>query len=290
MGSRYGGLKQIDPVGPNGETIMDYSIYDAIKAGFGKIVFVIRRGFADAFKDRIEGKIKGAVETAYAYQELESCLDGFAPPVERQKPWGTGHAVLVARELINEPFAVINADDYYGPNSYKILYDNLAKKISSPGDDYSMVGFRLRNTLSDFGHVSRGICECDKDMFLQGVTEREKIFRRGDEAVFVDPSGHEQRIDGDETVSMNFWGFGQDIFDLLEGQFKEFLATSGGELKSEFYIPLAIDELVKQGRKRVKVLQTPDKWFGVTYKEDKQNVQAAVAELIKQGLYPHKLW
>ena len=285
MGSRYGGLKQIDPVGPNGEIIIDYSMYDAVKAGFEKVVFVIRHHFEDAFRERIGSKLDGVVETAYAYQELDSCLDGFSLPAGREKPWGTGHAILVARDAVKEPFVVINADDYYGVNSYRIINDFL-----SANNNYCMVGYTLRNTLSEYGYVSRGVCQCNENMDLVSVTERTKIGRNGTGAVFTDEAGQQQELSGDEIVSMNFWGFEPDIFEHLQKQFNEFLARHGSEQKSELYIPSVVDRLVNSGQKNVKVLHTPDRWFGVTYKQDKEIAQKSIRHLIEQGVYPHKLW
>ena len=286
MGSRYGGLKQIDPVGPSGEVIMDYSMYDAVKAGFGKIVFVIRRDFEDSFKEKFSGKLEGVVETAYVYQELDLFVDGFEIPADREKPWGTGHAILVAKDAVAEPFAVINADDYYGPSSYEQMKEFLV----SGSDNYAMVGFTLRNTLSEHGHVSRGVCQCDKNMLLQKITERTQITKAGAGAVFVDENGGENKLSGDEIVSMNLWAFGPDIFEYLQGQFKDFLAEHGNELKSEFYIPTVVDRLISSGQKNVNVLHSHEKWFGVTYKEDKEFAKTRIEELISQGVYPQKLW
>ena len=286
MGSRYGGLKQIDPVGPSGEVIMDYSMYDAVKAGFGKIVFVIRRDFEDSFKEKFSSKLEGVIETAYVYQELGSLVDDFEIPAGREKPWGTGHAILIAKDAVAEPFAVINADDYYGPRSYEQTKEFLV----SGSDNYAMVGFTLRNTLSEHGHVSRGVCQCDENMLLQKVTETTEITKAGDGAVFVDENGDEKKLTGDEIVSMNLWGFGPDIFEHLQGQFKNFLDEHGNELKSEFYIPTVVDRLISSGEKKVSVLHSHEKWFGITYKEDKEFAKARIEELIAQGVYPQKLW
>jgi len=286
MGSRYGGLKQIDPVGPGGEVIMDYSMYDAVDAGFGKIVFVIRRDIEDSFKEKFSSKLEGVIETAYVYQELGLFVDGFEIPANREKPWGTGHAILVAKDEVNEPFAVINADDYYGPGSYRQMKDFLV----SGNDNYAMVGFTLRNTLSEHGHVSRGVCGCDENMLLQKVTEITEITKAGDGAVFVDENGDKNELAGDEIVSMNLWGFGPDIFEHLQSQFKEFLAEQGNELKSEFYIPAVVDKLISSGQKKVDVLHSQERWFGVTYKEDKDFAKARIEELIAKGVYPKKLW
>lgn len=289
MGSRYGGLKQIDPVGPNGEIIIDYSMYDAVRAGFKKIVFVIRHYFEDAFREKIGSKLEGVVETAYAYQELDSCVDGFDVPEGREKPWGTGHAILVAKDVIDEPFSVINADDYYGVQAYRIMADQL-KWMATNGDEYAMVGYVLRNTLSEYGTVARGVCHHDDQMYLADVTERTGIRKNGDGAVFIDEYGKEHRLTGNEIVSMNLWGFTPDIFKYLQQQFNTYLKSNGNEDKSEFYIPTAVDTLVQNGQKRVKILKTNDNWFGVTYRKDKVFAQSCIQKLVDQDLYPKKLW
>lgn len=290
MGNRYGGLKQIDPVGPNGEIIIDYSVYDALRAGFGKIVFVIRRDFEEAFREHIGSKFEGQVEIQYAFQDLQAHTGDYAVPDTRERPWGTGHAMLVAREVINEPFVVINADDYYGPTAFHIIAEHLQDVEQRENGDYAMVGYTLRNTLSDYGTVSRGVCTCDGDGHLKTVTERTKIARDGDGATFIDPNGDQHPLTGDETVSMNFWGFKPTVFEHFERQFAEFLQKRGHEERSEFYIPSAVDELVENGITRVKVLKTPDSWFGVTYKEDKENAMRSIEALIEKGLYPRELW
>jgi UTP-glucose-1-phosphate uridylyltransferase len=289
MGSRYGGLKQIDPVGPNGEIIIDYSMHDAVAAGFEKIVFVIRRHFEDAFKEKIGSKLDGIVETAYAFQELDECLDDFPLPPQREKPWGTGHAILCAKDVIDSPFAVINADDYYGPSAFKAIKDYLVNGITP--QNYTMVGYILRNTLSEYGKVARGICTCDQNNTLLDVVERTNITSNGDgSATFTDQQGDTLQLTGDEIVSMNLWGFDPTIFNHLQTQFKTFLAQQAQELKSEFYIPFAVDELIKSNQISVKVLETTENWFGVTYREDKEIAQKAVAKLIENKTYPAKLW
>ena len=311
MGSRYGGLKQIDPVGPNGEIIIDYSMYDAVKAGFDKIVFVIQRHFEDAFREKIGKKLDGVVETAYAYQELDSCLGDFTLPEGRQKPWGTGHAILVAKDVIDEPFAVINADDYYGCKSFKLInrqLGNMADKdcddyskdcdeyskgcdeYSTDCDDYAMVGYLLRNTLSEHGSVARGVCQCDERMYLQSVTERCNISKNDSGVTYLDEDGEGHNLSGDEVVSMNLWGFTPDIFVHLQRQFGEYIRQHAGDDKSEFYIPTAVDTLIQQRIKKVKVLKTDDTWFGVTYPQDKPIAQASIRDLIEKGVYPENLW
>jgi len=288
MGSRYGGLKQIDPVGPGGEWIIDYSMYDAIRAGFDKLVFVIRRDFEQAFKEKIGSRFDGIIEVDYAYQQLDSCVGGYDFK-ERQKPWGTGHAVLVAKDVIDGPFAVINADDYYGSESMKIVIEHF-RGGDVANNNFAMVGYVLRNTLSDYGSVCRGICHLDGDNMLSGVVERVGIEKVGEGGKFTDEDEKEQLLSGDEIASMNFWGFGVGVFDYLQEQFDKFLVDRGAELKSEFYLPAAIDVMICKAQATVKVLPTADKWFGITYREDKQIAQAKIAELVQQGLYPERLW
>jgi hypothetical protein len=289
MGSRYGGLKQMDPVGPNGEIIIDYSIYDAIRAGFGKLVFVIRHHFEDAFKEKIGSKFDGLVDVEYAFQELDTGLNGFRLPPDREKPWGTGHAILVGKDVIDEPFAVINADDYYGIDSFKIMADFLSGADVSP-QNYAMVGFMLRNTLSEYGTVARGVCQCDENLFLKNVTERIGIEKVGQGARFPDENGEVQELAGDEIVSMNLWGFHPHFFDHLKTGFDVFLNEQGDQLKSEYFITIPVSGLVENKQAQVKVLPTHDSWFGVTYKEDKPIAQRSIRKLIEAGTYPNKLW
>lgn len=290
MGSRYGGLKQIAGVGPNGETLTEYSLYDAIRAGFRKIVFVIRKDFEEDFKERFASKLPEDVNVKFAYQDMDAYTEGFVPDSERKKPWGTGHAVLVAKDVIDEPFAVINADDYYGQESFKMIYDFLADPERVREDQYAMVGYTLKNTLSEHGTVSRGVCETDEDSKLLDVTETTKIHRENGDVVYTDEDGNKKKLDENETVSMNLWGFHQGIFGHLQNQFREFLEDSGKELKSEFYIPSAVDRLIKEGRLQAKVLVTGDKWFGMTYREDLPVVKESITELVKNGMYPESLW
>ncbi len=289
MGSRYGGLKQIDPVGPNGEIIIDYSVYDAIVAGFGKIVFVIRHYFEDAFREKNASNIEQTVETAYAFQELESSLGNFKCPENRQKPWGTGHAILVAKNVINEPFAVINADDYYGRGSFKIMADWLNKNADS-SDHYAMVGYILSNTLSEHGEVARGVCKACREMYLEQIFECLEIKRSDDLFSGVDRDGQPVMFNGDEVVSMNFWGFKPSIFKHLQVRFEDFLKKNLSNPKSEFYIPDVVDYLIKNRMAGVKVLPTEDQWFGVTYRSDRDKVIAGIKKLIEKGTYPNKLW
>ncbi len=289
IGSRYGGLKQIDPVGPNGEILIDYSIYDAVKAGFGKLVFVIRHYFESAFREKIGSKFDNLAETAYAYQEIDACINGFEPPQDRDKPWGTGHAVLVAGDLIDGPFAVINADDYYGPASFKTMAQSLAGKDLS-SNDYAMVGYTLRDTLSEYGPVSRGVCQCDEGMYLRRVIERKKVEKTAAGARYFDEDGTEHLLSGDEIVSMNLWGFQPSIFRHLESHLRRFLKEQGGEKNAELYIPTVVDGLIEKGKATVKVLRTNDVWFGVTYRRDAAIAAGCIRRLIYQGLYPENLW
>jgi len=296
LGARYGGLKQIDPVGPNGEILIDYSIYDAVKAGFGKLVFVIRHYFENAFREKIGSKFDNLAETAYAYQEIDACLDGFEPPQNRDKPWGTGHAVLVAGDLIDGPFAVINADDYYGPASFKTMAQFLGSGVSHldgkdpSSNDYAMVGYTLRDTLSEYGPVSRGVCQCDEHTHLKRVIERKKVEKTAAGVRYFDDDGTERLLSGDEIVSMNLWGFQPSIFRHLESQLRRFLKGQGGEKNAELYIPAVVDDLIEKGKATVKVLRTNDVWFGVTYRRDAAIAAGCIRRLIDQGFYPKNLW
>jgi dTDP-glucose pyrophosphorylase len=286
MGSRYGGLKQIDPVGPGGETIIDYSIYDALRAGFGKLVFVIRRNIEAPFKETIGARFEGKISVEYVFQELDSLPPGFAVPSHRTKPWGTGQAVLAAADVIHEPFAAINADDFYGVNSFRVLAEHLCSGCA----DYAMIGFILRNTPSEHGGVARGACRVGTDGFLQSVTEITKIEKDGNGAKYTDAAGVTHQLAGDEPVSMNMWGFTPTLFGHLREQFAGFLKKHRQEEKSEFYIPAVVNELIIAKRERVKVLPTPDSWFGVTYREDRARVIENIRDLIGRGHYPEKLW
>lgn len=292
IGSRYGGLKQIEPVGPGGETIIDYSIYDAIRSGFGKVVFVIRRDIEEAFREVIGRRFEDKVEVRYAFQELDMVPAGFTVPADRKKPWGTGHAVLCALEEVGEPFAVINGDDYYGHRSFQTLGEYLLSRDSPEqgAEEYVMVGFVLRRTLSEFGHVARGVCSIGAGGFLERVVERTHIEQEGNAAKFVDEAGKQHPLTGDEIVSMNLWAFTPSLFDRLRAGFEQFLRTNGGNAKAEFFLPFLVNELIARGEVRVKVLPTPDSWFGVTYREDKAQVDKSVRELIAKGVYPGKLW
>jgi UTP-glucose-1-phosphate uridylyltransferase len=287
MGSRFGGLKQVLPVGPSGETILEYSIFDAIRAGFGKVVFVIRESFADAFKEKFDSLLKGKIETEYVFQELEFLPTGFKIPEGREKPWGTGHAILMGKNAIKEPFAAINADDFYGYNAFLVMTDFL--NSSRNNSEYAMVGYLLKNTLSKFGSVSRGVCEVAKDDTLKLITERTKIQKSG-VTIIMDNQGKEVILSGNEIVSMNFWGFKPSLFVKLEDAFTDFLKLEGKELKSEFYIPSVVFSLINQNKATVKVLKADSQWFGVTYKEDHPMVIDKINSLVAKGEYPLNLW
>lgn len=291
MGSRYGGLKQLDQIGPNGETIIDYSVFDAIRAGFGKAVFVIRHEFENEFKEAIGSRYAGKIEVDYAFQELDDLPDGFEIPEGRSKPWGTGHAIRAARNLIKEPFAAINGDDFYGRNSFELLAKYLNNAKDGNKADYSMCGFILRNVLSDNGSVSRGICAIDDAKNLKTVVENTVIEKSGvGAAVSTMKDGSKVKLSGDEVASMNMWGFTPSIFTHLETLFAEFLKTQGKELKSEFFIPSVVDHLIQKNQAAVKVMVSSDSWFGITYREDKEYVVDSIRELIKNGVYPEKLF
>jgi UTP-glucose-1-phosphate uridylyltransferase len=286
MGSRYGGMKQIDPVGPDGETIMDYSIFDARRAGFGKVVFVIRKEIEKPFKETIGTRFEKRIAVEYAFQELAKLAPGFSLPEGRTKPWGTTHAILMAAGVIHEPFAVINADDFYGTGSFAAL----ARHFQSGSPDCAMVGYVLRNTLSEFGAVARGVCQVSGDGFLEQVVERKSIERDGKNIVDTDSAGQVTRLSGDEVVSMNMWGFTPQIFPLLRDRFQRFLQQNASDLKAECYIPTTVNELLGSGQARVKVLRCADSWFGVTYREDRPRAVDSIRRLIEGGYYPKRLW
>jgi len=287
MGSRYGGLKQADQVGPSGETIIDYSIYDAIQAGFGKIVMVVRQNILDDMKALFDTRWGDKITIEYAIQEVNVPIEGIDNLPERKKPWGTGHAVMVAKNLINEPFAVINADDFYGSNAFKTISAYLQNGISD--SENAMVGYILKNTLSDHGFVSRGICETDKDNYLHTITERTNIERIEGKVVFKDDEGNQTPLDESTYVSMNFWGFMPNFFDEAEAQFKAFVQNNFENEKAEFYIPSIVSTMMEQKGLKIKVLESTAQWMGVTYKEDKPVVEEKISRLVKAGSYPEKL-
>ena len=290
MGSRYGGLKQLDALGPNGESVMDYSVFDAIRAGFDRVVFIIRRDFEEDFKKHIGSRYDSLIKVDYAFQALDDLPGNFEVPEGRVKPWGTGHAVYSARELLTGPFAVINADDFYGADCYKKLAGFL--KNCKSGDKIAgcIVTFILENTLSENGSVSRGICTIGEDGCLKKVVENTAISRKADGKIISDIDGKEVELTGFEPISMNAWGFSSAIVPELTSLFEEFLASRGSEMKSEFYLPGAVDRLINDGKADITALSSSDSWFGVTYQEDKPFVQKAIKELIADGKYPESLF
>ncbi|MEN8193428.1 MAG: sugar phosphate nucleotidyltransferase [Bacteroidota bacterium] len=289
MGSRFGGLKQIDRFGPSGETIIDYSVYDAIESGFKKVVFVIRHEFEEEFKKVISDKYIGKIEVEFAYQELDNLPEGINSFPDRIKPWGTGHAVWVAKSKLVTPFAVINADDYYGRESFQIIADYLGNLVIDDLSKQCMVGYTLNNTLSENGDVSRGVCEIDSSFNLEEIVERTEIIKKGERAAFIE-EGIEYPLSGKEVVSMNMMGFTPVALEKFESDFKLFMKERGHELKSEFYLPTVLSNLVKSGESTVKVLTTSSKWFGVTYKEDKPLVMEKINKLVEAEVYPQQLW
>lgn len=289
MGSRYGGLKQLDGLGPNGETIMDYSIFDAIRGGFGKVVFVIRKDFEQDFREKIISKYENHIPVEVVFQAIDNLPAGFQAPADRVKPWGTNHAVLMGKDVINEPFAVINADDFYGRDSFAVLAKELMQ-MTGKKNDYCMVGYRVGNTLSESGTVARGVCETDANSYLTTVVERTAIERIDGKVSFKDENGELVSIADNTPVSMNMWGFTPDYFQYSEEFFVEFLKENMSDLKCEFFIPLMVNKLINEGTARVKVLDTTSKWFGVTYAEDRQGVVDKIQELINAGEYPAKLF
>ena len=288
MGSRYGGLKQIDGLGPNGETIMDYSVYDALRAGFGKVVFVIRKDFEEAFREVVISKYADKVPCEVCFQSVDKVPEGCTYNPERTKPWGTNHAVLMAKDLIREPFAVINADDFYGRESFQVLADYL-KSVEGTTGKYCMVGYRVANTLSENGSVSRGVCATDENGYLTDVVERTKIEKVGDKIIYTE-DGVDTEIAPNSPVSMNMWGFTPEYFEYVEKAFVEFLQARGQELKSEFYIPTLVNDMIRSGKATCKVLDTTSKWFGVTYAEDRPQVVMKINNLVREGVYPEKLF
>ncbi|MDO5602736.1 MAG: sugar phosphate nucleotidyltransferase [Oscillospiraceae bacterium] len=294
MGSRYGGLKQIDPMGKNGEVIMDYSIYDALKAGFKKVIFIIKREIEADFRAVVGDRIAEVAQVSYAYQEVDDLPAGYTMPEGRTKPWGTSQAILSTRDLIDGPFAVVNADDYYGPHAFQVLYDYLSTHQDQPGCyEYCMVGYQIENTLTEHGTVARGVCAVDENGFLQSVTERTKVAKDGAGAKFTEDEGASwTHLEAGTPVSMNLWGFHPSMIREIEKRFPLFLdkALSENPLKAEFYLPTVVSELLQEKKARVKVLQSPDKWYGVTYQADKPVVQAAMAKKHTEGQYPEPLW
>jgi choline kinase len=286
MASRYGSMKQVDGFGPNGETIIDYSIYDAIKAGFGKVSFIIREEFLDSFKNIFEPKLKGRIEIDYVFQSYDLKPFGIEKTIERAKPWGTAHAVLAARNQINEPFCVINADDFYGYEAFEKMAQFLTTEVAD--DTYSLMGYQIDRTLSDYGSVSRGVCKVEDGNMIE-INERTEVYFKDGDVYYKDASG-EHQLPNDTRVSMNFWGFTPAVFKQSEEMFRKFVEANENNPKAEFFIPLVADELIKSGVAKFKVIPTGNKWFGVTYKEDKSIVQDSISELVNNGTYPSNLW
>ncbi|MEF9931124.1 MAG: sugar phosphate nucleotidyltransferase [Bacteroidales bacterium] len=289
MGSRYGGLKQLDGLGPNGETIMDYSVFDAIRGGFGKVVFVIRKDFEQDFNEKIASKYRNHIPVEIVFQSKDALPAGFTCPAERVKPWGTNHAVMMGENIINEPFAVINADDFYGRESYAVLAKALIE-MEGTKNNYCMVGYRVGNTLSESGTVARGVCETNVKGFLTNVVERTEVIRREGKVSYKDEKGEWTIIEDNTPVSMNMWGFTPDYFIHSNEMFVDFLNNLNGNLKAEYFIPLVVNNLIKAKTATVKVLDTPSKWFGVTYATDRQGVVDKIQTLVNAGEYPAKLW
>ena len=294
MGSRYGGLKQIDPIGPNGEIIIDYSVFDAIKAGFDRVIFVITKKIEEDFKAVVGNKFDGKIEVAYAFQDINNLPDGFTVPEGRIKPWGTGHAVLSCKGLIDGPFAVINADDYYGPETFELVYNEITKpEVKGEKYNFCMVGFKVENTLTENGTVARGVCVTDENSFLTDIVERTKIAFKDGKIMFTEDDGEAwTEIPYGTTVSMNCWGFSADMMQELEKRFPSFLSKNieANPLKCEYFLPFIVDDLLKEDRAVVKVLDTTEKWYGVTYKEDRALVVNALKAKAESGIYPKNLW
>lgn len=290
MGSRYGGLKQLDKVGPSGETIIDYSVYDAIRAGFGKVVFIIRKQIEKEFVEFFGNRFGNRIQVDYVFQETDIVPEGFTYNTERTKPWGTAHAVLMAKDAIKEPFAVINADDFYGTEAFTKIAQFLNQPRNEGIREYALAGYILSNTLSEFGGVSRGVCEIDAQDYLVNVVETKNIHKTHNHIAFSHENGDLEFIPANTIVSMNTWAFWPEIFEHIETSFKEFIQKEGFNLKSEFYIPTIADQLIKSGQARFKVLPVNEKWFGVTYQEDKPTVVDNLKQLVKVGVYPNNLW
>lgn len=289
MGSRFGGLKQVEAVGPHNATLLDYSIHDALKAGFGRVVFIIRKDFEDIFREKVGAKWESRADVVYAFQSLDMLPKGFSVPPGRVKPWGTSHAIWTARHAVSEPFAALNADDYYGSHGFQLVADYLTHAAKADRPDYALVGYELHGTLSDYGPVARGICVSGPDGYLERVVERLKIEKDGDRARAIEETGTVP-LTGRETASMNFWGFTPFLFGQLEEGLTAFLREKGGDEKSEFLIPRSVDAFLSEGRARVKVLPTNDRWFGMTYPQDLPFVRGEIARLIREGTYPEVLW
>ena len=292
IGSRYGGLKQVDPVGPNGETILDYSVYDALRSGFDTVVFIIRRDFEEDFRDKVDRTLSSRCRVEYVFQDMEEVPEGAEIPENRTKPWGTGHAVLCCRGRVVTPFAVINADDYYGPTAFRALAQHLRNaRDSEEAHDYCLVGYALSNTLSEHGDVARGICEVDEEGYLVNIQERTRIRRRPDGIAYTEDNKNWTSLPDDTIVSLNTWGFTPSIFAELQSRFKEFLKANSADLETaEYFLPSIVGELIAERKARIRVLPTSESWFGVTYREDRPIVQGAIRDLVGRGVYPKELW
>ena len=292
MGSRYGGLKQIDPVGSNGEIIIDFSLFDAYNAGFKKVVFIIKKALQADFEEVIGNRISKIMKVEYAYQEVADIPEGFSVPPERTKPWGTGHAILACRDVIDAPFAVINADDYYGARAFEVIYNQLKNTVDNDKYQYSMVGYELEKTLTDHGHVARGVCSVSPEGMLEHITERTRIEKRNDRAEYTEDGDTWAVIPCSSTVSMNLWGFTPSILTELGAGFPAFLtnAIANNPTKGEYFLPTVVDTLIKSGKAEVTVLTSPDNWYGVTYQEDKPVVVNAITQMKENGIYPDNLW
>lgn len=291
MASRYGSMKQTDGFGPNGETIIDYSIYDAIRAGFGKVVFVIREEFAEKFKSIFDAKLAGKIETDYVFQDFDLKKYGIDREVERAKPWGTAHAVMAARDRIKEPFCVINADDFYGFDAFSRMADFLRSEVND--QLFSLMGYQIDKTLSDYGTVSRGVCVVDENNFMTGIDERTKVYFKevdGQKRIFFEENGEEHELPASSRVSMNFWGFNPSVFQISENMFRDFVEENSDNPKAEFFIPIVADQLIKSGATKFVVIPTSEKWFGVTYQEDKPIVEESIRKLVEEGVYPNRLF
>ena len=293
MGSRYGGLKQMDPISDQGEIILDFSLYDAMMAGFERVVFVIKEEHRELFRELVDERAGRYMQVEYAYQKLDDIPEGFEIPEGREKPWGTGHAVLACRHLINGPFAVINADDYYGAGGFSDIYEYLTGNRDGEKYSYCMVGYKLENTVTENGHVARGVCDIDENGYLKQVTERTKIMRKEQGISYTEDDGRTWvKLPDDTVVSMNFWGFSHSMMEELEKGMPEFLDTAlkNNPIKGEYYLPAAADRLIREGKATVKVLTSHDKWYGVTYKQDREDVKNALESMKDKGFYPEKLW
>ena len=288
LGSRYGSLKQIEPVGPGGEAIIDYSVYDAIRAGFGKVVFVIKKDIETDFRESLLKRFENRIETGYVFQELDMLPEGYSVPPDRKKPWGTAHALMAADGAINTPFAAINADDFYGLEAFKGIENFLSGK--SNGDtDYCMIGYKLKNTLSEHGTVSRGVCQTDENNFLVGITELTRIQKENDRIVYYD-NDRPHNLSEDSVVSMNMWGFTPAVFKQLKDKFSLFLERNIDDHSAEYFIPTPVDQLIREAAARVKVVDCDASWFGITYREDREAVRQSILEKISGGIYPSRLW